>query len=135
MKRLGALILSLVLSGPLAAFAQADGGKNVLSCATSDGAVSMMLTVHADTAADFLILSITDKEQSFRMFNQVTKGDVETNLATGSLLYMLLDENFSQDGGVVRNAGVFVVNTGADGAMSGLLMAHSNIYQIACKAP
>lgn len=117
--------------------APAASQKDVLSCmvANSGGQpqVSLIVSVHYDTSADFVIVSVSDKGQVYRMFTQMNKGEVDANLAQGSLALVLLDDTFSQDAGVIRNAGLAVVNQGANGGFSGLLIAHSNIYPLTCK--
>lgn len=137
MKMILAFLMTATASLALAAD-PAPTSKDILACTVADGAaqpqVSVLVTVHFDASADFVIASINDKGQTFRMFTQAGKGEVEASLAQGSVVFMLLDENFSQDAGVIRNSGVMVVNAGNDGSLSGLLVAHSNIYPLTCKA-
>lgn len=113
------------------------GPKDVLSCqvavAGAQPQVSVTMTLQGDVSADFLIVTINDKGQTFRMFTQMAKGEVDAKLSQGGLVLMLLEDTFTQDAGVIRNAGIAVVNLDEQGMFSGLLMAHSNIYPITCK--
>lgn len=110
--------------------------KDVLSCVVPNGAdpsqVSLLISVHYDTSADFVIASVTEKGLIYRMFTQMGKGEVDDNLSKGELVLMLLEESYSQDAGVVRNAGLAIIDASQDGTYSGLLVAHRNVYPLTC---
>lgn len=135
--KVGSLLAAALLVIGSSAFAAGEP-KEVLACsvAAADGAqaqVTLTVGVVADAAADFMVLNIDDKGTAFRMFAQMEKGEMEQSLASGSLVSLLFEDGMQQDAGVIRNAGLIVVQRGATPeAFSGLLSARGNLYPLTC---
>lgn len=132
------LILSLLVAGSAFAQAQADSSsaKHLFACSIANGteapAVNLSLSLIQDADADFLVVDVNDKGTEFRMFAQGSKGEVESGITQGALVFLLFEESLEQDAGVVRNAGLIVLQKADATSFSGLLSARGNLYPLTC---
>ncbi|MBX2988516.1 MAG: hypothetical protein KF802_11530 [Bdellovibrionaceae bacterium] len=127
-------VAALLVNAP--AVAKAADVKEVMTCTVPNGnaasQVSASIVLQAEASADYVIVNVNDKGQNFRLFTQTDKGDVAQSIEKGSLGFLLLQENFTQDAGVIRNAGFLVISKRDTGAFEGLMGARSNIYPLTC---
>lgn len=121
---------------PTPAPAPVPTSRNVLNCVvpvqTGNPSTSMILTLGADLSADFILLNITDGTNKAQLFSQMEKGELSRDLAKGSVSMLMLQESYSQQGGVIRNAGFFAVSKDENGAFRGFLSAMGNLYPLSC---
>lgn len=109
--------------------------KHLMSCNVAvEGSapqVSLEIIVQEESSADFVMLNLSDKNESTTFFTQMEKGEVARNLAQGNLTGMMLQEDFAIDSSVVRNAGIFTVSF-ENGIGEGLFAAKGNLYPLNC---
>lgn len=114
-----------------------SAAKEVLTCtvqsSTGSPQVSLNVSVQSDTSADFIVVGLNDKGTVSRLFTQADKDTVSKGMAAGSLGFLLLEENFTSENGVIRNAG-FAIFTKGENGYTGLLSAKGNLYPLTCTA-
>ena len=109
----------------------------VMSCTVpvenAEPIVSLSVLVQSDSASDFVIVQVTENSETFLLFSQLEQGEVAQQMADGGLTSLLLQEDFSSDSGVIRNAGVISVafEAGAE-AGTGLMAARGHLYPLSC---
>lgn len=127
-----ALIAALLTS--TSAFAE----KTVLSCVVPNQAgapvVSMEMVLGDDVSIDFVTLNVTTKSGGFTVFNQLDKGTVAEMLKAGEMGMLVLGENFGQEDGVIKDAGIFQAAKRPDGMFEGVMIAKGNVYPLLCEA-
>lgn len=132
-----AAALSFVALNATAQNQPGSSGQEILACSVpvqnAASEVSMTVTLMGDLSADFVLFNVNDKGTTFRLFTQTTKGTVANGLSQGSLAFLVLEENFASDAGVIRNSGFLALNKKDDGTFGGLLSARGNIYPLSCQ--
>lgn len=132
MKIIFVLFTAAIAFTGASAFAQ---GREVLDCKvpvqTGVSSVLLKVSVYNETSQDFVVLDVTDTGGAFQMFAQMKPGEFAAAIQRGELGALVVEENVSQDAGVIRNAGLIMLSQSGTG-FEGLLSAHGNLYPLAC---
>jgi hypothetical protein len=128
------VLVAAILTNASAAHAQQS--REVLDCTVpvqnGQPTVSLTLSISYESASDFVVVTLNEAGQTTSLFTQMGKGEFDSSLAAGQLGFLLLEEGFSQESGVIRNAGFFLAAKGETGEITGFLSAKGNVYPLAC---
>lgn len=94
--------------------------------------VSMNITVSAESSADFVTMSLTEKAGKTTFFAQMEKGEIDQQLKQGYFNSIAMTEKTNQVDGVIVNTGFLALNQDGN-AWGGLLIAKGNIYPFSCQ--
>ncbi len=123
-------IIALLVSLSFSAVAEE---KAFFDCVVpSDAAtkVTVKATISNESTVDFVRLTVVDG-QTTHLFSQTEKGQIDSQLKSGSLGLLLVSDTSRQENGVIRNAG-FMGLQKANNKLSGFMSAQTNIYPLEC---
>jgi hypothetical protein len=127
----------LLIAGAAMAADPVAATPTKLSCEipvqTGTPTVKLEMSLGADTSVDFLTLTLTGTAKTETLFMQMEKGTFAKGLQDGQFSTLVLQEGFSQEAGVYKNAGIIALDKKTDGTFGGMMAAMGNIYPLSCK--
>lgn len=113
--------------------ALADTTEFTCTVPSNTNAVTLNISLGADTSVDFVTLTLTEKTGSSVMYSQMDKGALDQQITQGYANMLVLTDTTNQVDGVITNSGFLALGKESDGSFSGFLAAKGNVYPLSCK--
>ena len=123
-------IIALLVS---VSFSAVAADKAFFDCVVPSEAatkITVKATISQESTVDFIRLTVVDG-QTTQFFSQTEKGQVDSQLQSGSVGLLLVSDSSRQENGTIRNAGFMGLQKSGN-KLSGFMSVQSSIYPLDC---